>query len=85
MQINNSGVNNSQSIGQTTDAASSGAKVQRGPSEHGDQVHISDIASQLSADPERVAQLQASVSSGTYNVSAGQVAGGMIQEMMQTF
>jgi len=84
MQINNSGVNQSQSIGQTPDAASSGAKVQRGYSEHGDQVQISDIASQLSADPEQVAQLQASVNSGTYNVPSSEVAGSIIQEMTQT-
>lgn len=53
----------------------------------GDQVQISDLAAQLSAqasttDPSRLAQLQASYEAGTYNVSPNQIAGSIISELI---
>jgi flagellar biosynthesis anti-sigma factor FlgM len=52
----------------------------------GDQVQISDLASQLAsqasaADPERLARLQAAFEAGSYNVSPDQIAGSIIHEI----
>jgi anti-sigma28 factor (negative regulator of flagellin synthesis) len=52
----------------------------------GDQVQISDLASQLAAqasaaDPERLAQLQASFEAGSYNVRPDQIAASIIRDL----
>lgn len=47
-----------------------------------DQVQISDMASLLSSDPQKLAQLTAAVQNGTYNISPSQIANSMINEMM---
>jgi flagellar biosynthesis anti-sigma factor FlgM len=52
----------------------------------GDQVQISDLASQLAAqasaaDPERVARLQAAFETGSYNVSSDQIAASIIRDL----
>jgi anti-sigma28 factor (negative regulator of flagellin synthesis) len=52
----------------------------------GDQVQISDLAAQLSAqasatDPSRLARLQAAFQAGSYNVPPDQIAAGIIREL----
>jgi flagellar biosynthesis anti-sigma factor FlgM len=52
----------------------------------GDQVQISDLATQLSAqaaniDPSRLAQLKAAFQAGSYNVSPDQIAASIIDEL----
>ena len=48
-----------------------------------DQVQISDMASLLSSDPQKLAQLTAAVQNGTYpDISPSQIANSMINEMM---
>jgi anti-sigma28 factor (negative regulator of flagellin synthesis) len=49
----------------------------------GDKVQISDMASLLSSDPQKLAQLTAAVQNGTYNISPSQIANSMLNEMMQ--
>ena len=83
MQINNSALNLS-AIGQT--AAADPAKTVSKSHSHdagGDRVEISNLAAQLSADPSRLAQLQAAYQSGTYRVSPSQIANGIIQDAME--
>jgi anti-sigma28 factor (negative regulator of flagellin synthesis) len=48
----------------------------------GDHVQISDMAAQLSADPQKLAQLGAAYANGTYQVSPSQIANSLISEMM---
>ncbi len=47
-----------------------------------DHVQISDMASLLSSDPQKLAQLTAAVQNGTYSVSPSQIANRMLSEMM---
>ena len=47
-----------------------------------DKVSISDMAAQLSADPQKLAQLAASVQAGTYSISANQIASSIINSML---
>jgi flagellar biosynthesis anti-sigma factor FlgM len=53
----------------------------------GDQVQLSDFASQLSAqasttDPAKLARLQAAYNSGTYNVPPSQIANSIIADAL---
>ena len=43
-----------------------------------DQVHISNLAAQLAANPAKLAQLQAAHEAGTYLVSPSQIANSII-------
>ena len=47
-----------------------------------DQVQISSLASQLSSDPSKLSQLQASYEAGTYNVSPAQIANSILNDAM---
>jgi anti-sigma28 factor (negative regulator of flagellin synthesis) len=47
-----------------------------------DQVQISSLASQLSSDPSKMSQLQASYEAGTYNVSPAQIANSILNDAM---
>lgn len=47
-----------------------------------DQVQISSLASQLSADPSKLSQSQAAYDQGTYNVSPSQIANSLINDAM---
>jgi len=47
-----------------------------------DQVQISNLASQFSADPSKLSQLQAAYEAGTYSVSPSQIANSLINNMM---
>jgi anti-sigma28 factor (negative regulator of flagellin synthesis) len=47
-----------------------------------DQVQISSLASQLSADPSKLSQLQAAYEAGTYNVSPAQIANSILNDAM---
>jgi anti-sigma28 factor (negative regulator of flagellin synthesis) len=47
-----------------------------------DQVQISSLASQLSADPSKLSQLQASYDAGTYNVSPSQIAQSILSDAL---
>ena len=59
------------------------AKTQPGtPQSSGDHVQISDMATLLSSDPQKLAQLTAAVQNGTYHISPSQIANSMLNEMM---
>jgi flagellar biosynthesis anti-sigma factor FlgM len=85
MQIDSTNLGLSQT-GQT--AAAGDTKSARGHYRHaggGDQVQISDLASQLAAqasasDPQKIQQLKAAYESGTYNISPLRIAGSMLNE-----
>jgi anti-sigma28 factor (negative regulator of flagellin synthesis) len=47
-----------------------------------DQVQISSLASQLSADPSKLSKLEAAYESGTYNVSPAQIANSIMNAAM---
>jgi len=47
-----------------------------------DQVQISSLASQLSADPSKLSQLQAAYDAGTYNVSPSQIANSILNDAL---
>jgi anti-sigma28 factor (negative regulator of flagellin synthesis) len=47
-----------------------------------DQVQISSLASQLSADPSKLSQLQAAYEAGTYNVSPSQIANSILNDAL---
>jgi anti-sigma28 factor (negative regulator of flagellin synthesis) len=72
MQITNnllSSISSGLGCGQTATKAGS-----RQTSQGQDEVQISSLASQLSSDPSKLSQLQASYEAGTYNVSPAQIA-----------
>lgn len=86
MQVNNNSLSLSAAIGQTsavdqnkTQGAKNGVC-----SNGGDSVQLSSLASQLAADPSRIAQLQAAYQTGTYNVSPSQIANSMINDALQS-
>jgi anti-sigma28 factor (negative regulator of flagellin synthesis) len=81
MQITNSllsSVSNDLGLGQTASKSSS-----RQTSQGQDQVQISSLASQLSSDPSKLSQLQASYEAGTYNVSPAQIANSILNYAMR--
>ena len=70
--------------GQTTVKSRDG---DHGHHDGGDQVQLSDFASQLSAqasttDPAKLARLQAAYNSGTYNVPPSQIANSIIADAL---
>jgi anti-sigma28 factor (negative regulator of flagellin synthesis) len=80
MQITNSllsSISNDPGFGQTPSKAAS-----RQASQGQDQVQISSLASQLSSDPSKLSQLQASYEAGTYNVSPSQIANSILNDAM---
>jgi anti-sigma28 factor (negative regulator of flagellin synthesis) len=80
MQITNSLLN---SISSDLGLAQPGSKTPvRQPGQGQDQVQISSLASQLSSDPSKLSQLQASYEAGTYNVSPAQIANSILNDAM---
>jgi anti-sigma28 factor (negative regulator of flagellin synthesis) len=80
MQITNSllsSISNDLGFGQTPTKPAS-----RQASQGQDQVQISSLASQLSSDPSKLSQLQASFEAGTYNVSPSQIANSILNDAM---
>ena len=80
MQITNSllsSISNDPGCGQTAKKTGS-----RQASQGQDQVRISSLASQLSSDPSKLSQLQASFEAGTYNVSPSQIANSILNDAM---
>jgi anti-sigma28 factor (negative regulator of flagellin synthesis) len=78
MQITNNLLSSiSSDLGQP--AAKAGS---RPTSQRQDQVQISSLASQLSSDPSKLSQLQASYEAGTYNVSPAQIANSILNDAM---
>jgi len=78
------GVNQAAQTKQIGQTAVNG-RGERGADSDGDQVHLSDFASQLSAqasssDPGKLARLQSAYNSGTYNVSPAQIANSIISD-----
>ncbi len=73
---------------QTSQTGQTSIKSHDGHHDHdGDQVQLSDLASQLSAqasdtDPSKLARLQAAFESGTYNVSPSQIANSIIGDAL---
>ena len=73
--------------GQTGLTGQTTVKSHDGDHDGGDQVQLSDFASQLSAqasttDPAKLARLQAAYNSGTYNVSPSQIANSIIADAL---
>lgn len=86
MQVNNHSLSLSAAIGQTSPVdqnKTAGAKGSAG-SNDSDSVQLSSLASQLAADPSRLAQLQAAYQAGTYNISPSQIANSMINDALQS-
>jgi anti-sigma28 factor (negative regulator of flagellin synthesis) len=80
MQITNSllsSISSDLGFGQTPTKTAS-----RQASQGQDQVEISSLASQLSSDPSKLSQLQASFEAGTYNVSPSQIANSILNDAM---
>jgi anti-sigma28 factor (negative regulator of flagellin synthesis) len=82
MRIDNSGVNLSQAIAQTGNAGAASKTGAGSKRQNPDRVDISDMAAQLSVDPQKMGQLAAAVQSGTYSVSPSQIAASMIDDML---
>jgi anti-sigma28 factor (negative regulator of flagellin synthesis) len=80
MQITNSllsSISNDLRLGQPASKTTA-----RQTSQGQDQVQISSLASQLSSDPSKLSQLQASYEAGTYNVSPAQIANSILNDAM---
>ena len=82
MQVQNNGsLDLAQALSQSSPAKQARLTAHQGCSHHdGDQVQLSDLVSQLAADPAKLSQLQAGVNSGTYQVSPSRVAAGVIAD-----
>lgn len=82
MQINNNSLNLSTAIGQTSaiDQNKVGGVKNGACGSGGDSVQLSSLASQLAADPSRIAELQAAYQAGTYNVSPSQIANSILND-----
>jgi anti-sigma28 factor (negative regulator of flagellin synthesis) len=82
MQINNNLQLNSiaSDLGLSPQAAKSNPRQTGGQ----DSVQISNLASQIAADPSKVSQLQAAYEAGTYNVSPSQIANSILNEATST-
>jgi len=80
MQINNNlQLNNIASdLGLSPQASKSNPRQSSGQ----DSVQISSLASQLSADPSKLSQLQAAYEAGTYNVSPAQIANSLLNDAL---
>jgi anti-sigma28 factor (negative regulator of flagellin synthesis) len=78
MQINNNLQLNSiaSDLGLSPQASKTNALQRSGQ----DSVQISSLASQLSADPSKLSQLQAAYEAGTYNVSPAQIANSILND-----
>jgi anti-sigma28 factor (negative regulator of flagellin synthesis) len=81
MQINNN--LNLNSIASDLGVSPQSSKANSRPSgAPQDQVQISSLASQLSADPSKLSQLQAAYEAGTYNVSPAQIANSILNDAL---
>jgi len=82
MQINNNLQLNSiaSDLGLSPQASKSNPRQSGGQ----DSVQISSLASQLSADPSKLSQLQAAYEAGTYNVSPAQIANSLLNDALQS-
>jgi anti-sigma28 factor (negative regulator of flagellin synthesis) len=80
MQINN--LLPSSSIASELGLSPQPSKSNTRPSAGQDQVEISSLASQLSADPSKLSQLQAAYEAGTYNVSPSQIANSILNDAL---
>jgi anti-sigma28 factor (negative regulator of flagellin synthesis) len=80
MQINNNLQLNSiaSDLGLSPQASKSNPRQSGGQ----DSVEISSLASQLSADPSKLSQLQAAYEAGTYNVSPAQIANSILNDAL---
>jgi anti-sigma28 factor (negative regulator of flagellin synthesis) len=80
MQINNNLQLNS--IASDLGLSPQGSKSNPRQSGGQDSVQISSLASQLSADPSKLSQLQAAYEAGTYNVSPAQIANSLLNDAL---
>jgi len=80
MQINNNLQLNSiaPDLGLSPQASKSNTRQTSGQ----DSVEISSLASQFSADPSKLSQLQAAYEAGTYNVSPAQIANSILNDAL---
>ncbi len=85
MRIDSNPLSLAQAVSQTQATDQAGSKTRTGGRTNGgDQVEISSMASQLSTSPSRLAELQAAVRSGTYNISPSQLANSMINFALES-
>lgn len=80
MQINN--LLQSNSIASELGLNSTASKPHPRQSAGEDQVQISSLASQLSADPSKLSQLASAYEAGTYNVTPGQIANSILNDAL---
>jgi anti-sigma28 factor (negative regulator of flagellin synthesis) len=84
MKIDNHSLGQAQALPSPIGAsASTTGKTGSSGRKSGDQVQISDMATLLSTDPEKLAQLTAAVQDGIYNVSSSQIAASIVNELSQ--
>jgi anti-sigma28 factor (negative regulator of flagellin synthesis) len=82
MQISN--LLPSSSIASDLGVSPQASKSNPRPGSGQDQVQISSLASQLSADPSKLSQLQAAYDAGTYNVSPSQIANSILNDAFRS-
>jgi anti-sigma28 factor (negative regulator of flagellin synthesis) len=82
MQINSNLQSNSiaSELGLGQSSSKNGAASSRQSGQ--DQVSISSLASQMTGDPSKLSQLQASYEAGTYNISPGRIAQSIMNDAM---
>jgi anti-sigma28 factor (negative regulator of flagellin synthesis) len=84
MQIKSNVLSLSAAAGQSsTGGASRSAGVRAAAAGAGDRVQISSCAPGLAADESRLERLRAAYESGTYHVSASQIAASIIDDELQ--
>ncbi len=83
MRIDNNSLGLTQAIGQTQTDQSSSKSGAGAPQRGADQIQISDMASLLSANQSKLNKLEFAVRSGTYNVSADQIANSIINDALR--
>jgi flagellar biosynthesis anti-sigma factor FlgM len=81
MKIDNHSLGQAQAILPSPVGAATTGKTGSSSRKSGDQVQISDMATLLSTDPQKLAQLTAAIQNGTYNVSPSQIAASIVNEL----
>lgn len=82
MRIDNNSINLASGIAQTQTADAASKNGSASKNRKTDSVGISSMAAQLSAHPERLAQLTQAYQNGTYNVSSSLIAGSLMQDAL---
>ncbi|HTS75171.1 MAG TPA: flagellar biosynthesis anti-sigma factor FlgM [Bryobacteraceae bacterium] len=75
-------MNLAQAVAQMANAGAPSKTGAGSKRQNSDRVDISDMAAQLSVDPQKLGQLATAVQTGTYSVSPSQIAASMIDDML---